>query len=64
MNVIIYDYKEYDNTVVLKEVKQIVKNDEEHITIIFESGDYISYHIGDINYIKVMWGNYVKDKTW
>lgn len=54
MNVVVYDYKEFDNIVVHTDVKKIEDSENKYITLFFESGRYLSMPYGDFNYIKLM----------
>ena len=54
MNVVIYDYKEDKNDVVLKEVQSIKDIDKDYLVVFFECGEYKSIAKNDYNYIKII----------
>lgn len=54
MTIVIYDYKEDRNDIVLKEVQSIKDLDERYLAVFFENGEYTSVAKNEYNYIKIM----------
>ena len=54
MTIVIYDYKEYNNDVIHKEVHSIEQVDALHLALHFENGEYLTFSNNDYNYIKIM----------
>lgn len=54
MTIVIYDYKEDRNDIVLKEVHSIRELDNGYLVVFFECGEYKSIAKNEYNYIKIM----------
>lgn len=54
MTIVIYDYKEDRNDVVLKEVQSIKDIDKDYLAVFFECGEYTSIAKDEYNHIKIM----------
>ena len=54
MTLVIYDYNEDRNDVILKEVQSIKDLDEHYLAVFFECGEYTSIAKNEYNYIKIM----------